>query len=292
MVMRSVAKSRPDLAPALADSYVENAGDTVALGAVLSGWLESEREAALAYYESMPSALQKQHGLNMSLEYVRQDPEAGLEWMLEQDLPEAYLGIPFRRQGTAVAAAADSLLPQLPPGEQRSRLIAAMAVGRSETDPVAAVDWLQQHREDPGYAPAYAQAIAHWAGRDPAAAAEQITREPPTSAKYSVYETIAYSWGRSNPGAVETWANQLSTPGAREKVLGSLVVITAQRDPGRARELYFSLPPGDARDRTGAQLAVQQAGEDPTRLRTMMQELELPEPVIESYLMVLGQLGQ
>ncbi|GAB5412851.1 MAG: hypothetical protein Cons2KO_04540 [Congregibacter sp.] len=286
-VLVIAAQSQPERFRAEIEEHARRTGDGNAMSQLIMSMMKSDRDGALAYYDAQSGDLKRQIGYRLAMQLVQEDPREGLRWVMEQESNESLVAVALQAGNVDVSAEAEALLAELPAGaENRDQLLSAVAAGRARLDPRSALDWLDGFRGEAGYDTAYAQVMHEWAGREPAAAAEQLTLEPIQTDDQGLVSSLTHRWARSDPDAAESWAMDLRDESMRDAALSTLVGVYAQTDVDRARALYFRLPAGPGRDRAGVSLAMQTAGQDRSKWRSAMQELGIAEDVIDSYITV------
>ncbi len=272
---------------ALVEDYAQRSGDTGPLGQMLSQWMQRDSEAALAYYAGMPEQFQKSVATQVGINYIQKDPEAGLDWIIEQTGDVSMVGLAIRIGGQPMVQKAEAMLDQMSDDNQRQQLLWALASDKASGDPAAAIDWLAQYQGEPGYEAAYGNVLSDWANRDPVAVAGVLQGGPELETP-GIYTTLGYVWGQRDPEAALAWGDSLTDPDRQANYLASVATAVGQYDEERAREIYFDMPDGDARNRLGAELAVRRAGNDMAAIREAMEELGMSDDVIESYQTVWG----
>ncbi len=285
MILSVVASQDPQTAAELTEDYARRSGDVGPLTAGMSALMKSDPELALASYDSVPEQFKSQVALAMGSQYMQQDPEAGLSWMLQQPVDQGSMEVLLRMGGPDVQSAAESLLYETEDSTARGQLMQAVANSRFREDPAGKVAWLEQFEQEPGFLNAHHNAIMHWAGRDPAGAATYLEDNPRYSGEsaINVISNIAQNWARRDPDAAIAWAESLSDPAKQESANRSLVMALVQHDPARARGIYDSLPEGPNKYRAGAEMALQQSRYNKTQATQIMEGMGIPEEYIDRY---------
>lgn len=285
-ILSTVASQNPQAVAGMAEDFARRTGNTGPLQSMLGSLMQSDVNLALAEYESIPDRFKPQIAMNLGMQYVQRDPEAGLRWMLEQPSSAAYVQVALQMGGGAAQSTAESMLFELPEGETRDNLLNAVASARSQRDGAAAAAWLEQYQGESGYEAAMQSTLSQWASQDPLAAATYLDSNPQL-ADPTLAVNIVHNWAYREPESAIAWVAEQSDPELQTMASAALVSALGARDPARAEAVYEDMPESPSKHRAGAELAMQLARGDRSVAREKMAELGVPEDYIENYMTII-----
>ena len=284
-VLTTVAQKDPAAIVDRAKTYATATGDIVPLMTAVSGFIETDLEAAFQLLDSLPSSSQSQIVLNVAGDLLTKDPETGIAWMLEQKSASMYLPFAMSMAGEPARAAAERTFADMPAGSARDFMLRAIAEGRGQEDPAAAVEWLDEYRAEKGYHAALNQVVSQWAAINPTAVADYIENNPADSVQ--TLKTLARGWASQEPEDALVWAQGLADAEQRDGALSEVIVTMSWEYPDKAKSLYATLPDGPAKYRVGSQIALRDMHRTGVSRRQAMEALGLPPEYIENFLVLV-----
>ena len=132
----------------------------------------------------------------------------------------------------------------MPPGSGRSSLVHDVVFQTAIDDPVKALNWAEQLKDDQ----AVITAISMWATNDPAAAAHQVQSMADGSARQKAVQAIAEIWANSNPSAAVQWVTNLPDSPQKEMAYSDIAIGWVHSDPEEAEKWALSISDPAARD--------------------------------------------
>ncbi|HET8699848.1 MAG TPA: hypothetical protein VFO94_20365, partial [Gammaproteobacteria bacterium] len=180
-------------------------------------------------------------------------PDQAAEWIVANAarVPRGTFQTVGRYLALNDPAGAERRLAQLP-NEDRNAWLQGMAQGYAQSDPKAAVAWVDRLRNDPAY-PTVASTIAQSLARsDPQAGAALLDSVgnrggAATQALTAAASSVAAAWARTSPLAAAEWARGFADKN-QVQMLGAVVQTWAGSDDAAARAWTLQLPAGEARD--------------------------------------------
>jgi hypothetical protein len=188
--------------------------------------------------------------------WMRQDPEHALEWVLAHDgeIDASMLGSAARAMAGVDAAAAASYVGRIPP-QYRSTWIAQVAQSYGFSDPDAALAWVAQFQGQEVYANALSSIITASARVDAKRAAQALAQASP-DVQAGTAAAVAAALAREDPRFAMSWAGNLADERARQNAIGAVIPILADTDPDAAQALLERVT--DAETRRGIQAQMDQ----------------------------------
>lgn len=176
-------------------------------------------------------------------------PHSATDWLLThaERTARAFSAV-AQRLGEVDPAAAASYLDRVPDGA-RAAWITAVARGYARTDLQAALNFMAQFRDDPGYDSVVGGVAQTLAQYDPTAAARLLDGVDITVGMNAGAAMITgQQWALRDPAPAAYWALQLSERGARLGTVMSVAQLWARSDLQAARTWVLSLASGENRD--------------------------------------------
>lgn len=201
--------------------------------------------------------------IGVAREWSRNDPEGALAWA--KSLPEdtrggAYTGL-IGGQLAQDPLAATKTASELPPGEERERLMGNIAESWGTKDPQAALKWADS-LEGEEKTEATKKALNGWANKDPKAAAAHLATLPATERdKYT--GSIAGRWANRNPAEAAAWVTTQPEGDGRKEAVGSVMGTWSETEPEKASAWLLTQPTGPSKDQGIVTLANSQLKTDP-----------------------------
>lgn len=201
--------------------------------------------------------------LAVAREWSRRDGAGAMAWA--KSLPEesragAYTGL-IGGMMAEDPMAATRTAKELPPGEDRERLMGNIAETWGNKDPQAALAWAGS-LEGEEKTEASKKALNGWANKDPkAAAAHMATLPPAESDKY--VGSVAGRWANRNPAEAAAWLTTQPEGDGRKEAMGSVMGTWAEAEPEKASAWLVTQPTGASKDQGIVTLANSQVKSDP-----------------------------
>ncbi len=214
--------------------------------------------------------------LGVAREWARTDPSGAMTWA--KSLPEdsragAFTGL-IGGQMAEDPMAATRTAAELPPGEDRERLLGNIAENWGTKDPQAALGWANT-LEGNEKAEATKKALNGWANKDPKAAADHLATLP--AAERDQYTgSVAARWANRNPAEAATWVGTQPEGEGRKEAMGSVMGTWAETEPEKASAWLVTQPAGPSKDAGIVTLANSQMKSDPEAALTWAATIEDP----------------
>jgi hypothetical protein len=217
----------------LVEGYTLRTGNDRPLRSLLSSWAQAQPEQAIAYIDSMDEKHQLRYYQSVYGVYLNNQPEQAIDWVISRfDDSPIIAGAALRQSVSAqsIDYALHILETTNNPGV-RSNLITSITTFKTQTDQQAALDWLQNYRNDPGYEPALLGIIGRMAYQSPDEAAQMLT--PILDHKRAAQQvgTIASNWYKKDAAATVAWIDRMTNANAKDQALTSLIHATFKQDP-------------------------------------------------------------
>ncbi len=222
LVVASAASRDPGLAPALLDRVLGLANDS-----------QRQRLAQSILYS-----------------WASNDPVRAADWAIanaERLPPTAVLSVATQYANKDLDGAAAYIARM--PSQIRGTWLRGVASVYTNTNPRAALSWVQQFRGGSEYDDVALAVIAAAARSDPEAAARATESLANEDQRRAAAAQVAIGWATRDPAEAANWALSLADPEARAAATGSVVQVWLIRDPAAAQAWVLSQPVGTARDR-------------------------------------------
>ena len=222
LVVASAASRDPGLAPALLDRVLGLANDS-----------QRQRLAQSILYS-----------------WASNDPVRAADWAIanaERLPPTAVLSVATHYANKDLDGAAAYIARM--PSQIRGTWLRGVASVYTNTNPRAALSWVQQFRGGSEYDDVALAVIAAAARSDPEAAARATESLANEDQRRAAAAQVAIGWATRDPAEAANWALSLADPEARAAATGSVVQVWLIRDPAAAQAWVLSQPVGTARDR-------------------------------------------
>lgn len=213
------------------------------MAASLAGWMSTDPDTAMAYYESLDEGQQRGSGMNWgamfgladadpfrAVEFVKQRSEAGdrdakrmINVALDKVLESGDLG-------TAETLARSTEGTKLETNAYRH-----LAWKMSETDPAGAADWAAGLAQGDGRNHAIGTSFNRWAGEDPQAAAAKISSLTDPAARDAATYGYATRVVWDNPATGVEWAASIGDDKSRQRALVDTGRAYFRKDPDAAK---------------------------------------------------------
>ncbi len=250
-VLGNIAETDPQLAltEALATPNVEARSNLI--GNIVQRIARKDPTEAIVFLDQIPNGPQKlEAAQNLASTWMREDPDAAIEWILDQDDETAghMIQMVSHRLVNDDLDMAMRLLPRLDEAQQtalRHRIAATLAESRS---PGEAQAFVQQFEGQPGYEQLQASVIAGVARKDAMMAKQLADQLPHGRARDMAYVEVIAQQARRNPAEALRWLNNISDEQVRSSATGQLAAHWYSNDPAGATHWAKNLPPGPSRD--------------------------------------------
>ena len=220
---------------------------------------------AVGYLDQIQDRQQKlEAGQQLASSWIRQDPEAAIDWILSQDKQTA--GKMFQQAGFMLLRsdidAAIRLLPRIDEQNQvnmRQQIAQRLATIRS---PGEAQSFIRQFEGQPGYDQLQASVISGVAQTDVLMAKQLADQLEGGTARDTAYVQIIAQRAQTDPTEATRWLSSVSDERLRGAAAGQLASQWYARDPAAAAHWVINLPAGSSRDDAIMQMSFQWG--DPT----------------------------
>ena len=220
---------------------------------LLSRWVESDPQAALAYAQGIKNATEKSGAIgNVASLWGFKDFAAAKAWVeslppgtLRNDSMEHILYGLARKDPATAMGIASSLPGALGISSQRYALNEW-----ASKDADAAIRYVSELPNGANKDSALQQMIYKIAQDDPAKAIDLLDLIPSGNMQMqnAAIDTIATYWAMNDQKAALDWANQQTDPELKSRILEKAILAMQTTDPKGAFEVAQSLPAGKSRD--------------------------------------------
>lgn len=236
---------------------------------VLASLASKDPQAAAKFFNDPDNPILKMPrvgsfaALGVAREWSRTDPAGAMAWA--KSLPEdsrggAYTGLVGGMMAEDPLAATRTA-KELPPGEDRERLMGNIAETWGNRDPQAALAWAAT-LEGEEKTEANKKALNGWANKDPKAAAAHLATLPAAEGdKY--LGAIAGRWANRNPSEAAAWLTTQPEGDGRKEAMGSVMGSWSETEPEKASAWLVTQPTGGSKDTGIVTLANSQVKSDP-----------------------------
>lgn len=134
------------------------------------------------------------------------------------------------------------------PSQLRGSWLNGVAGMYAQTNPQAALDWIEQFRGSAEYDDAALAVIMPASRVDPEAAAraaESLGRE---DYRRTAVTQVAMGWAQRDPARAAAWASGVSDPAAQQGAVSIIAGMWSQQDPAAAQAWVLTQPAGRGRD--------------------------------------------
>ena len=206
---------------------------------------------AVAILDQLEDPKQKlEAGQRLISNWIYQDPDAAIDWILAQDNETARELIQTSAHNLVSLNpdAAIKLLPRLDAKTQlslRQQIAHELATQRS---PGEAQAFIRQFEGQPGYARLQASVIAGVAEADITTAKLLADQLADSDARDRAYVQVIAQHAGNDPAEAARWLNSVNDAGQRGHAAGQLAARWYQIDPAEAVRWVNSLPAGSSRD--------------------------------------------
>lgn len=220
--------------------------------------------AAAAFVQGLPAGHRRRELMDrVSGEWARQDLEGAVAWAESLDGPRGVAGMgPLLHEWARIdPQGAAAYLSRLPVSERTLDAAREVAERWGGTDPEAALAWALEQR-DPGLrSRALGGALAAWADRDAASAAELATHFAPGDELRDAVRAVGRRWAEQDLGAAIGWLDRLP-PDLRAEGSREVLDHLAHEDPRIAAAYWEVLAsPGSDGESPSTDAFIDMAGE-------------------------------
>ncbi len=273
------------------EALVAETGDRQLLGQLVSRWIQLDKQAALAYLDTVPADSREEIYQFMVGAYFSQSPDEAMQWLTGLD--RKYQSV---RQSGLVHLAnypdlAESWIDRLASEPSlKAMLITQIAARKARSNPQAALTWLGRHRDSPGFGNARSSVLQVWAQRDPEAVAGLLedAEDSPPHQRY-LFSTIASTWARRDADAAISWIGSLSDSGNQQLAISGL--LSRLDDVETAIPLIDMVAP-EAQRNLKNQLAYHLMRKDPEALESFIERLEIDDVQADSLIRQRDQMKE
>ena len=206
---------------------------------------------AVAYLAQIQGRQQKlEVGQQLASAWIRQDPEAAIDWILSQDKETAaqMIQMASHRLVRSNIDAAIRLLPRIDgPNQQtmRQQIAQRLATGGS---PGEAQSFIRQFEGQPGYDQLQASVISGIARTDVFMAKQLADQLADGNARDTAYVQVIAQHAQTDPTEAARWLRSISNESMRGAAAGQLAMKWYANDPAAASRWLTALPDGSLKD--------------------------------------------
>lgn len=160
-LLTALASSNPYKALPLVERYTEETGADSPMRNLLTTWAQKSPEEAIAYIDNLDEEKQFNHYQSVYSIYLRNDPEAALDWVVSRfdDSPQV-AGLALQQSVSEKSVRyALNILNTTSNERIRTNLIPGIASFKARQNHNDALDWLQEHQNSSAYEPALLHVI-------------------------------------------------------------------------------------------------------------------------------------
>lgn len=210
----------------------------------LAGWAAKSPEAALAYFNNLDEAEQKNSALKWGALYGLTDADPNLAIRFAMDQQEAgdkdtrRLVETIARQILRNGATADAAnwATTLPAGDIQNAAVSRIAREYADEDPQATIAWASTLPASNSKNGALKASFNEWAKEDPQAAAEQLNTMTESTERDSATYGYANRVSQEDPQAGIEWATTINDPTTRTQALIETGRTFYRQEPEAAKE--------------------------------------------------------
>jgi hypothetical protein len=274
-IAMSVAESDPSRALEFIDNPPEGIDPQLITSIVVSSVSQQPGQAeVLADKLIARDSIQVRNALrNLIGNWMQQDPERALEWILVHDdqVNAGVFGTAAQSMAYSDPVAAASYVDRIP-AAYRSAWIAQVAAPYALNDPAAALSWVAQFQGQDVYDAALRSVITGSAQVDPRRASELLARASAEVQRGSSRQ-VAQLWAQKEPRAAARWAVELTDDRSRKTAVETAVATWAANDLNAAKNWTLDLDRGEARQDALAAIIPLLSRNDPDQARALLGEV-------------------
>jgi hypothetical protein len=242
-------------------------------------WLQRDPEAALDWMLAADVGSRANLLAQAGATLVRQDLDAAIRLLPRLDKEQATM---WRQQIAAriaterSVAQAQSFIAQYQGSAEYPQLMAAVVQGVSRNDAAAAVSMLDELPDGEQRWMLYRSVFHHYAEQDPRRAAEAVVAingEPAERA--NLVQQVVSRWASADPVAAERWADNLPPGPQRDGAIQGAAGQWREITPSR-RRLLESIGDAETRKQAVAMSVFRALREDPETAEQILQAIDLP----------------
>jgi hypothetical protein len=270
-VLTDYAFADPVAALPAIEEYAHRTGDRTPIYEALKKWMPENPQAAGEYFAQLSAEEKPLAYREIISRFMRKRPREALLWI--SSLGEEYAvqsEWSFRLLGAENTALAASMLPEIQDPQARYQIYSAVARERAQTDPEAALAWINEQLPN-GVERAAANAIVVgiWAGQDLQAAARFAEARADQAESSDLLASVATQMASENRQMALSWLLQLPESQGKNKAVSELIRRSGSEDPSAALTLYKEMPAGRSQDQAAIVLynvLVHQEGRNPQQV--------------------------
>jgi hypothetical protein len=182
-------------------------------------------------------------------------PREALDWFFANggDAPLGSLENVAQQLGRNDPSLAASYTARVP-SAARELWVRGVALGYSQTDPAAALRWVEQFRGEPAYEAGVAMIAPSLAGTDPQRAADLLSSLPSAAQYDGALLAVAGTWAGTEPARAADWTLSLKPGRVRDQAVTQVTQRWAAQDLPNARNWALRVPTGATRDASLAEI--------------------------------------
>ncbi len=250
-IFPALVRRDPEKAAERASNLPAGRFRTQALRVVANQWSQSDREAALAWIDTIPESGAKQETFSGVLqEWVRSDFDGSLAWL--QKRPEGTARNRMIRNLSYIAASdnpenALRLVDLVTSNSGQDDMLQDIARVWSRNDPAAARQWAQSQTDGSVKKVVMNGVISGMSSEYPEQAAALVLQLPQDIQRDAV-RNLASNWARQDPVSAANWAGALADGNSRQQAMGNVMSNWVRDDPSAALQWYSHVPASTERD--------------------------------------------
>lgn len=278
MVLNTIAAADPENSTALVEEFSRRTGNNATVINLLSNWVAKDPEKAIGYAESLGDNIKIDALAGIARSFVNNYPTQGVDWLLT-------LGDEHRQTKKNVLRSlaridsqlAEDTVQRLDDSVLRSTLINSLASFKSETQPAAALTWIEQFKEENAYQQARSSILRNWVRNDPQSAIDELEGDFDRDDMAPIVSQLASSWFRRNPDEAVTWVESLPVSIGQQRALSAIVGLVAAKDPESAIELADQITNQQRQRDAKRSIGYSWYAQEPSQLDNIIRRLKLTE---------------
>lgn len=261
-----------------------------AIGIAINKWgQENPREAWMWAEKHLSGPLKERALTDLIIGWSRRNPREAADWLASTGLTSQ----PFFNALPGTWAESDpkaalAWVNSLPEGRAKETAEAAIAHSMAQNDPAAAAETFATDIQAGGNAAVVITIADIWASSDPASTAGWIADMPEGPGKLEAAATLATVWAANDISSAVEWSAGINDADLRRQVISNIGTTWGAIEPGAALEWLGGLPGDLASDGiTGAMYSW--AGTDPVGLREWI-DSAAGDPLVDQARLSLGDV--
>lgn len=278
-LMQLLVAQDPTRGLPILEEYVSRTGNINIMAQAVSAWARTDPRAAIAYASVLEPDARQVALASASMAYLSAHPNEAMDWVMSlgdrQIQRNAFNSLPHINEQLA-----EDWLRRSTDDEASSWLLQGLAGKKSQLGLDAAMSWLADYRDNPGYPNAMTSILTRHAHESPSKVATLLEQNADQPQMRGVFSQISRSWAATNPEAALTWIEELPSGSNRDSATGAYIMSIAQRDQDLAIEMVDTMPINNRKEiKMG--LAHLLIAQNPREADAIARQFDLPPEFVE-----------